>query len=165
MNIEPAPNAAEIMTSHIQTIGPAMKLDEIVTFLLKHQLSSVPVVDSQGEHQRLLGFLSESDCLEFMSNELFYGSPSPPQRAETIMKKHPVCVGSETDLFALTSIFTSHHYRHLPVVQDQNLLGIVSRRDILQSLDRYYRDWIRRKDVERFPVDVHQIINHRFIMG
>jgi CBS domain-containing protein len=165
MHTKTTPTARDIMNPHVRTVGPEMKLGEIVTFLLKHDLSNVPVVRQEGDYRLLLGFVSEGDCLEFLVNELFYGNPCPPQTAETIMKKHPVCVGPETDIFTLTSIFTTHRYRHLPVVQDQHLLGIVSRRDILKSLDEYYRDWVRTRDRERFPVDVHKIMNHRFIVA
>ncbi len=165
MQTETTPTAQSIMNTQVQTVDPEMKLGELVPFLLKHELSNVPVVKQVGDERRLLGFVSEGDCLEFLANELFYGNPSPPQTAETIMKKHPACVGPETDIFTLTSIFTSHRYRHLPVVRDQNLLGIVSRRDILKSLDEYYRDRVRTHDRERFPVDVHKIMNHRFIVA
>jgi CBS domain-containing protein len=162
---EAAPTAGEIMNRHVHTIGPEMNLGEIATFLLKHNVSNVPVVEQTGDDRWLLGFVSEADCLEFLANELFYGNPSPLQTAKTIMKKHPSCVEPEIDIFTLTSIFTSHRYRHLPVVRDQNLLGIVSRRDILKSLDEYYRDWVRTRDRERFPADVHKIMNHRFIVA
>ncbi|MCM2369476.1 CBS domain-containing protein [Aporhodopirellula aestuarii] len=153
------------MTSQVETIGPKMQLADIITFLLEHKRSSAPVVDDQDVKRRLLGFVSEGDCLEYVGNELFYGNPSPPQTAETIMRKHPTCVGPETDLFTLTSIFTSHRFHHLPVVQDGNLIGIVSRRDVLKAIDVYYRDWNRTRDRERFPVDIHEIMNHRFIVG
>lgn len=73
----------------------------------------------------MLGFISEADCLEYLSNELFYGNPSPPRSAESIMKKHPVCVGPDAELLTLTSIFLSQGYRHLPVVEDQHLVGII----------------------------------------
>lgn len=165
MHAETAPTAGDIMTSRVYTVDPGMKLEEIVSLLLKHKLSNVPVVEQQGDDRRLLGFVSEGDCLEFLGNELFYGNPSPLQTAATIMKKHPTCVQPETDFFTLTSIFTSHRYRHLPVVRDQNLLGIVSRRDVLKSLDEYCRNWDRTRDHEKFPVDVHKIMNHRFIVA
>jgi CBS domain-containing protein len=165
MQTETAPTALDIMTSRVQTVDPGMKLGEIVAVLLKHKLSNVPVVETQGDHRRLLGFVSEGDCLEFLGNELFYGNPSPTQTARTIMKKHPTCVAPETDIFTLTSIFTSHRYRHLPVVRDQNLLGIVSRRDVLKSLDEYSRSWDRTRDQEKFPIDIHKIMNHRFIVS
>jgi CBS domain-containing protein len=165
MHSETAPTAQDVMKRQVHTVSPEMHLGEITSFLLKHDVSNAPVVQQEGEERRLLGFVSEADCLEFLANELFYGNPSPPQTAETIMKKHPACVEPEIDIFTLSSIFTSHRYRHLPVVRDQNLLGIVSRRDILKSLDEYYRDWVRTRDRERFPADVHKIMNHRFIVA
>ena len=165
MHPQPMPLASDIMTSYVQTIGPKMKLADIISLLLKHKESSAPVVVEENGRRRLVGFVSEGDCLEYVGNELFYGNPTPPQTAETIMRKHPTCVGPETDLFTLTSIFTSHRFHHLPVVEDENLIGVVHRRDVLKAMDLFYRDWTRSRDRERFPVDLHQIMNHRFIVG
>ena len=165
MNTKTVPTAQDIMETRVQTVDPEMGLIDVVACLLKHEVSNAPVVKREGKNRRLLGFISEGDCLEFLANELFYGNPSPPQTARTIMKMHPICVEPDKDLFTLTSIFTSHRYRHLPVVERENLLGIVSRRDVLRSLDDYYGDWINMKDHERFPVDVHQIMNHRFLVS
>ena len=64
----------------------------------------------------------------------------------------------------LASVFINHRLRHLPVVGNQRLLGIVRRRDVLKELDRYYREAIKMDDEERNPPDIKQIINHRFIM-
>lgn len=165
MHTETTPTARDIMNTHVQCVQPEMMLGDIVAFLLKHKISNAPVVKHDGNVKHLLGFISEGDCLEFLANEMFYGNPSPTQTATTIMKKHPTCVGPETDVFALTSIFMSHQFRHLPVVDgDHHLLGIVSRRDILRALDEFYHKWNRSSDRERFPVDVHKIMNHRFIV-
>ena len=165
MHTQAMPLASDIMTSYVHTVGPKMKLSDVTTFLLKHNRSSAPVVDESDGKRRLLGFISEGDCLEFLGNELFYGNPIPPLTAETIMRKHPTCVGPGTDLFTLTSIFTSHRFHHLPVVEGHNLVGVVDRSEVLKAVDRYYRDWTRNRDRERFPVDVHELMNHRFIMG
>ncbi len=164
MPTQAVPTAQEIMNRQVQTVPPDMPLSDVVAFLLKNGLSNAPVVSQEGDRRLLLGFVSEGDCLEFLCNELVYGNPSPPQRAETIMKKHPTCVDPQADVFTISSILTNHRYRHLPVVQDGCLLGIVSRCDILKSLDKTYRDWIRTRDRERFPVDTHKIMNHRFIV-
>jgi CBS-domain-containing membrane protein len=165
MKAQSSPTAQDIMTRHVRTIEAEMHLEDIVAFLLKHELSNAPVTKKDGNRQQLLGFVSEGDCLEFLANELFYGNPSPTQTAETIMKRHPTCVSPDTDVFTLTSIFTSHRFHHLPVVQEQYLLGIVSRRDVLRALHDYYRDWDRTREHERFPVDLHKIMNHRFIVS
>ncbi len=165
MKPQTAPTAANLMNRQVLVIEADMRLADIVSFLLEHTISNAPVIEWEGKQRILRGFVSEADCLEFLSNELFYGNPSPIQTAETIMKKHPTCVSPETDIFSLTSIFTSHHFRHLPVVEDKYLLGIVSRRDVLKAVNQYYRDWVGSCDRERFPVDLHQIMNHRFIVS
>lgn len=115
-----SPQAMDFMNRHVQTVAPDMPLAEVVAFLLKHEISSVPVVEHEGHQLRLVGFISERDCLEHLSNEAFYGSPMPPQTAGTIMRRHPVCVAPETELFTLVSIFVHHGYRHLPVVEDDH---------------------------------------------
>jgi len=159
-----APTAEEIMNRHVHSVDPSMGLHDVTSFLLKHQISNAPVVRRENNRDVLLGFISESDCLEFLANGVFYGEPSLPQTAETMMKKHPVCVGPDQDVFTLTSIFLSHNYRHLPVVDGQYLLGIISRRDIIKSLEAYYRQWTKSRDRDRFPVDLHQIMNQRFLV-
>lgn len=164
METSRTPTASDIMNPHVHTIGPELGLADIVKFLVSHDISNAPVVQQEGARRILMGFVSEGDCLEFLGNELFYGNPSPPQTAETIMKRHPVCISPETDMFTITSILTNHRFRHLPVVQDQELLGIVSRHDILKSLDKYYHERDNSQDRKRVPVDLHKIMNHRFIV-
>lgn len=161
----PAPQAKDFMTRHLHSISPEMPLAEIIEFLEKHQISNAPVVEEKNGRQILVGFLSEQDCLEYLANESFYGSPYAPQTAATIMRKHPVCVPPETELFTLASIFVNHGYRHLPVVEEGELVGIVSRGDILRAMNAYYQDEIRQQDRERRPPDIHEIMHHRFIMS
>ena len=158
------PVAKDIANRHVYTIGADMTLADIVSFLQKHEISNAPVVEKRKHRSILVGFVSEGDCLEYLSNELFHGTPSPPQTARTIMKKHPVCVGPETNLFTLASILVNHSFRHLPVVEGDHLMGIVSRRDVLKAMDRYYRDSARRGQDERFPPDVKELIHHRFLV-
>lgn len=164
MKTRTEPTAQDFMHRDVHTVEADMRLVDVVEFLLKHELSNAPVVRMDGDKLLLRGFVSEADCLEALASEMFYGMPSPPKTAETVMKKHPTCVSPATDIFALTSIFTSHRYRHVPVVDGHVLLGIVSRRDVLRALDKFYRDWMRDRNLEKFDVDLHKIVNHRFLV-
>lgn len=159
------PRARDFMNRHVRTIPPDMPLEEIVQFLQEHGISNAPVVDEQGGRRILVGFVSEHDCLEHMANELFFGSPSQPQTAATIMRKHPVCVEPDTELFTLASILVNHRMRHLPVASNGQLLGIVSRSDILKALDEYYREYIAGRERERRPPDIRELILNRFIVS
>lgn len=159
------PNAQSLMNRRLYTVTPEMPLSEIVRFLTRHKISCAPVVnESAGGRKLLVGFVSEQDCLEFLTNEMFYGHPRPPQTGATIMKKHPLCVAQDTDVFSLSSIFVNHGMRHLPVVDEENyLLGLVSRHDILKALERFYDESDDEWQMEHFPPDLHLIMNHRFL--
>jgi CBS domain-containing protein len=164
-DLKDPPQAAEFMHKQVKTVSPDMTLGEAVRFLLSHELSNAPVVEAIADEPRLVGFLSERDCLAALSQESFFGNPSPPQSVRTIMRKSPVCVSPDTDVFGLATIFINHDFRHLPVTSDRGeLVGIVSRRDVLSAIDKYYRDTNLRSLREHFPPDTHQFIIHRCIM-
>jgi CBS domain-containing protein len=136
-----------------------MPLAEVISFLLGHELSSAPVVESrERDGRQLVGFVSEHDCLAHLSNEMFYGTPSPRQTAGTIMRKHPVCVAPDTELFTLASIFVHHGMRHLPVVDQGALVGIISRRDILEAMDKHYRAILGMAEHERRPLNLRDVL-------
>lgn len=160
------PNAESLMNRRIHTVTPEMTLSEIVQSLTKHKVSCAPVVNETESGQKaLIGFVSEQDCLEYLSNEMFYGNPGTPQTGATIMKKHPICISPDIDVFALSSIFVQHGMRHLPVIDAKHcLLGLVSRRDILIALGRFYDENDDKWRLEHFPPDLHLIMNHRFIV-
>lgn len=159
------PNAESMMNRHVHCVTPEMSLAEVVQVFLKHDVSCAPVVDHDGgKFPSLRGFVSEGDCLAYLSNSMFYGGSSQPQTAATIMKKHPICVGPKTDVFALTSIFVSHEKRHVPVVDaEYHLLGLISRREILRSLEKFYRENNQECTDENFPPDLQKISNLRFV--
>lgn len=161
------PIAESIMNRHVHSVAPEMSLTEVVKDLVKHKVPCAPVVNAdKGRMKTLIGFVTEGDCLEHLSNEMFYGNPRPPQSAATIMKKHPICVAPDTDLFSLASLFVSHHLRHLPVVNSDNqLLGLISRREMLVALEQYYDQLDEDYRSEHNRPDLHKIMNLRFVAG
>lgn len=157
------PAARDLMNKHVHTVSPDASLLDIVRMLSRHGISNAPVVETVDGVPRLVGFLSEQDCLDHLSNEMFFGSPAQPQTARTMMRRHPVCVSPNEDAFALASIMVSHGFRHLPVVEEDRLVGIVSRCDILKALEGYYEQWLESHDLEHFPPDLRKLINLRFV--
>lgn len=150
---ENVPEGAEIMTRQVTCVTEDMSLEAIVEILDKHKVSNAPVVDSvTAKPPTLLGIVSEKDCLEALADELFYGMLSKPQTAATIMTRHPVCIQPHTDLFSVASILVNHGYRHLPVVEGDKLLGIVSRCDVLYTLQKFSRDLARQDADARDPI-------------
>lgn len=165
MKKESAPQAQDFMTRKVHTVTPDLSLDQAIAVLKKHKVSNAPVVEQDAEgHRMLVGFLSESDCLEHLSNEVFYGSPAPQRTVRSMMKLHPVCIEPDMDIFTVASIFVHHRYRHLPVTENGRLLGIVSRRDILHALNAHYKEAFKDRTARKFPADMGELLNRRFIL-
>ncbi|QDV64968.1 CBS domain-containing protein [Crateriforma conspicua] len=159
-----APTAVSLMMPNVRVIRPDMGLDEITSFLLEHRQCIAPVVRADGNRKILLGLVTEQTCLEYLVNEIFYGDPCPRTEAQTIMQKHPICVSRDVDLFTLASMFLHHPFRHLIIAEGEEFIGIVNRHDVIAALEQYYRQWLGTRDRDRFPVNVHEIMNHRFLV-
>lgn len=158
-----APLVGQFMTEHPCTVEPSLPLHEVVERLLAHGVSNAPVVEWRDGKQRLVGFLSERDCLAALADGVYFGTPCPPQTAATVMRRHPVCVAADTEMFAVVSIFVNHGFRHLPVVDGDTLLGIVSRRDVLRAMAAYERALQAASDRVHHPPDLHLLVNQRFV--
>ncbi len=160
------PRAADLMTRQVETVTPDLTLPQLVDFLLKQKISNAPVVENRDGGKFLLGFVSECDALEHMSNEMFYGRPESQQTVATCMKRHPICIDEQVDAFAIASLLINHGFRHVPVVDQQHFLqGMVSRSDVLKAIRDYHQIIDRLSDSGRFRPDLQKIMNHRFIFS
>ncbi len=160
------PHAGELMNRSIRSVSPDMSLADLIEFLLHHEISCAPVIEGRGSHKVLIGFVSEADALEHLSNKMFYGLPEPKITVATCMKRHPVSVFEDTDVFAIASLLVNHGYRHLPVVNKKDeLLGLVSRREALQAMRKFYNEANLEHDREAYRPDLTKIMNHRFILS
>jgi predicted transcriptional regulator len=80
------------------------------------------------------------------------------------MHKFPLCASPESDIFVLATIFTQHVYRHLPVVKDKLLLGIISRHHVLKAMHEFSMTVCRDKSRKKTHLDLHELANLRFII-
>jgi|688.fasta_scaffold00135_68 CBS domain-containing protein len=161
---EQPPLASSFMQADPKTVTAEMSLDEVTDFLLKNKLSNAPVVSHAHGANLLIGFVSERDCLAAMTQADFYGSPAPEQTVRTIMRSSPICVTPETDLFSVASLLINHGYRHLPVTDQGRLVGIISRRDVLQAVAQFGQRYGQAQLLEKFRPDLSQLINIRYLV-
>jgi CBS domain-containing protein len=140
--------ASEVMTREVITIDPKTDVKEIVDLMIRHRISGLPVVDAQG---RVLGIVSEGDLMRRVENDterrdswwltaLFAARDdsgsyikSHARRAEDLMTRDPVTVGSDTPLFRIAQLLEKHHVKRVPVVDEGRLVGIISRSNLLQG--------------------------------
>jgi CBS domain-containing protein len=155
------PTVKDLMVTKIHTVTPDATIDNVITMLIEHEIPAAPVVEDNDGSKKLLGFITEKDCLEYFSNEIYYGNPDVSVR---FLMRFPLCASPETDLFSMASIFTDHPYRHLPVVKKKQLVGMISRRQVLRALYEFERKVCIGKSKSKSLMDFRELVNLRFII-
>jgi len=141
--VHPIPVAGEIMTTRLVTLRPELPIFEAIRTLLRHQISGAPVVDAEGA---LVGMLSEVDCLKVLANsEFFDDDRSEEGTVQDYMTEVSYSVGTDVGIYRLASIFLQHGVRRLPVVDGHKLLGQISRRDVLRTIEELGAKRVPRK--------------------
>ncbi len=106
------------------TIGPNESVAVATQKLIDNRIGALPVCDDQG---RLVGIISERDLLK----ECFQHSGTGTTKVEDIMTKKVVVGFPEDDLDYATSVMKQKRIRHLPIVVEHKLEGIISMRDLI----------------------------------
>ncbi len=119
----------DYMAKDLVTVHPETDAYEAIVLLLKHQISGMPVVDNAG---KLVGILSERDCLQTLVNAQYYELPTA--LVEDLMSRQPETVGPQTDILEIAKVFLQNKFRRLPVLDDGRLVGQISRRDVLRAI-------------------------------
>ena len=151
------------MTTDIQTVAPDTPLNDVIQLLVKRNATEIPVLTPNGANQEQLGSITDRDCLEYLSNEVFYHAPNIT--AKSVIKPLPEGVSPETDIFTAASMLISYSSCYLPVIDGKKLLGVVSRRDVLKGLNAYRTQMIDAQTNKKSPPNVTEIANHRFFAG
>jgi CBS domain-containing protein len=149
----PLPIAREIMTTRLVTVPPDLAIFGAIRILLRNQISGAPVVDENGA---LIGMLSELDCLKVLANGEFYDDDHSEEGiVRNYMTTVTQSIDPETDVYTLAQYFLNHTVRRLPVVRGSMLLGQISRRDVLRTIEEMGRKRMPRKHYPdyREPMD------------
>ncbi|MBW2267411.1 MAG: CBS domain-containing protein [Deltaproteobacteria bacterium] len=124
------PTARDVMTRRVNTIPVTADLDAAVRMLLEHGHAGAPVVDSNGAPQ---GVLSEHDCIRVLVQAIADGWP--PGRAADHMTSEIETVSPTDDVLSLATRFAEGKHRCLLVVEQGQLVGLISRHDLLRALE------------------------------
>jgi CBS domain-containing protein len=131
----------EIMTSPAYSVLEGASLEEALTLMASSRVTGLPVVDGGG---RVVGIISEADLLR-ADLEPDPRAHARPSRQATqsrlaivgqVMTPHPHTVREDTDVAELARTFASTHWKSVPVVRGEKLLGVVSRSDVIRAMSR-----------------------------
>jgi CBS domain-containing protein len=110
----------------VTTAGPSATLLEVANKLAAKRIGAIVVVDPRGE---VCGIVSERDIIRALATD-GAGCLTRPV-AETMTKQVVTCQETDT-LDELMAMMTARRFRHLPVVTDGALVGIVSIGDVVK---------------------------------
>lgn len=141
--------AKDVMTPNVITVSEHTTVAEIATTLLKWRISAVPVVDAK---ERLIGIVSEGDLVRRVEAQTDRAPPwwlaalgDPDERATDYVKSHGhlakdvmteavVTVEEDTSVAEIANLLEAHRIKRVPVLRQSNVIGIVSRANLLHGL-------------------------------
>lgn len=112
--------ASEFMTSTVITIAEDETIENVARLLAHHSISGLPVVNSQG---KLVGLVTEYDLIS-----------KSGKTVASIMSPGVISVSPDTDFEELTHLLTSRRIRRVLVMDGDQLVGIVSRADLVKQI-------------------------------
>jgi CBS domain-containing protein len=115
-----------VMRVKLVTAGPDDSAAEAIRKMLSAGIGSVVVC----EHNAPVGIFTERDVLRLAGDGADF-ERTPLSRA---MTPRPLTIGAGDSIFDAAQLMAARKLRHLPVVEDGNLVGIVSIRDVLGYL-------------------------------
>lgn len=110
----------------VQTVAPHNTLREVVVLLTEKRLGAVVVTDST---RVPLGIVSERDIVRVIAE---HGASALDESASTHMTRNPLTIGEDASNEEVMRIMTASRFRHMPVVVDGKLVGIVSIGDVVR---------------------------------
>jgi len=119
---------ADIMTSQLVIFTPEQSIHEVMRAFIKHRISGGPVVDESG---KLVGVISEADCMKEISDSRYFNLPILDKSVAHFMTKEVDTIDANTSVFDAASLFSKSSRRRYPVMENNRLVGQVSRKDIV----------------------------------
>jgi CBS domain-containing protein len=143
--------AKDIMVTNVITVSPEASVRDVAKLLLANRISAIPAVNDQGQ---LVGIISEGDLVrraELGTNhrhswwlELFSGLDqetlakrflkSHGRKVRDVMTTNVVTVKPTTPLRDIATVLEKNRIKRVPIVVKGQVVGIVSRANIIQAL-------------------------------
>lgn len=114
--------AKDIMTRDIITVKPTMTVKRLAMTLIKNQISGAPVMGSNG---KIIGIVSEADIVAKKGKDV-----------RALMSKKVISVSEDSSVEEIARLMTTHNIKRVPVMRNDEVLGIVSRADIVSAIAR-----------------------------
>ncbi|MEQ8624668.1 MAG: CBS domain-containing protein [Vicingaceae bacterium] len=122
----------DFMTTQLIKFHPNQSIDEVVNILVYRNISGGPVVD---ENNKLIGIISEGDCLKEMISGNYSNEPSLSGLVKDRMVKTVETLSPNHLILDAAIAFLDKKLRRFPVLENGELVGQISQRDVMRALE------------------------------
>ena len=116
----------DLMIENVKTVDENLSVQEAVNLMAKNNIGALVILNPIKE---ACGVFTERDLLKRVAA---YEVNMKMTRICEVMTPKFQCVQSDDELQDLAGIMISHNFRHLPVVDGHNVIGILSIKDLLK---------------------------------
>ncbi|MCC7107245.1 MAG: CBS domain-containing protein [Chloroflexi bacterium] len=107
------------MTRNVVWVTPDISLPEVSRLLAFHNVSGFPVCDDE----KLVGMVSEADVIWKVGSHV-----------REIMSEEVIAVLEDTAIDEIARVMSQHKIKRVPVLRNGELVGIVSRADLVRAV-------------------------------
>lgn len=123
------------LKNQIIAVTPDTIVFNALEVLEKHNIGALLVM----EGEQLVGIFSERD---FARRGILKGKPSRESQVKDLMTTPVITVSPQAKIEECLTIMTERHFRHLPVVEDNQVLGMISSSDIFRAILTQYQNLV-----------------------
>ena len=144
--------ARDIMTRNVVMVNKDQLISDLSKLFIENHFNGVPVLDDAG---KVVGVVTQGDLIEQNKNlhiptvialfdaVLFLDSEKKFEtdvkkltgsKIEDIYHKNPITVSPDTDINEITTLMAEKDVHTLPVLDDDKLVGIIGKRDVIRAM-------------------------------
>jgi CBS domain-containing protein len=121
----------------VYSVGPNATVREALEIMAQHNIGALLVIDGQ----TLEGIFSERD---YARKVVLKGKSSSDAKVSEIMTSRVITINTKHTIDQCMQIMTDNHIRHLPIVNDENVMGLISIGDVVREMIAYQKSMIEQ---------------------
>lgn len=122
-------SVTDYMTRKLVTFTRDTNVFDAIKKMMNHKITSAPVIGDEGD---LIGIFSERDCIDVVIDAAY--NQGMAGNIGDFMTTEIVTIDIGASILDVAEKFHSMHVRSFPVFQDADLVGIISRTDVLKAI-------------------------------
>jgi CBS domain-containing protein len=121
----------------VYSVGPIATVREALEIMAQHNIGALLVMDGE----TLKGIFSERD---YARKVALKGKSSNEAKVSDVMTSNVITINTKHSIDQCMQIMTDKHIRHLPIVNDSQVIGLISIGDVVREMIAYQKSMIEQ---------------------